>query len=193
MNIFVLSRDPKDAAQQHCDKHVIKMILETTQLLYMCLAFFDEDKWRETIETQLLNNQTLNEMNNNGQKVNFNSYKAGKGHMNHPCSKWLRESKSNYLWLCNLGLELCKEKIHRWPKNKQHSCLGHIEVLLENIPIDLPDIGLTQFKLAMPDECKVSDAVESYQNYYNNNKQKLLKWSNRDIPLWIKIINDNNE
>lgn len=33
MNIFVLSQDPIKAAQMQCDKHVVKMVLETAQLL----------------------------------------------------------------------------------------------------------------------------------------------------------------
>lgn len=33
MNIFYLSRDPVLCAEMHCDKHVVKMILETAQLL----------------------------------------------------------------------------------------------------------------------------------------------------------------
>ena len=39
MNIFVLDRDPVLAAQMQCDKHVVKMVLETAQLL--CSAFPD--------------------------------------------------------------------------------------------------------------------------------------------------------
>ena len=34
MNIFILSINPKEAAQAHGDKHVIKMILESCQMLY---------------------------------------------------------------------------------------------------------------------------------------------------------------
>ena len=34
MNIFYLDSDPIIAAQMQCDKHVVKMILESTQLLY---------------------------------------------------------------------------------------------------------------------------------------------------------------
>lgn len=37
MNIFVLEYNPKKAAQMQCDKHVVKMPLETAQLL--CSAF----------------------------------------------------------------------------------------------------------------------------------------------------------
>ena len=33
MNIFVLDTDPVLAAQYHCDKHVVKMILESAQIL----------------------------------------------------------------------------------------------------------------------------------------------------------------
>ena len=185
MNIFVLSLNPSEAAEYHCDKHVVKMILETTQLLYMCWNFYNPDNWRNFIEDKLEQSTTMIEMSKI-QKVNFNSYKCGKGHMNHPCSKWLRQSKQNYFWLCNLGLELCKEKAHRWPKNKQHSCFGHLEVLSEIFPQDLPDIPLTQFNLAMPDEYKTDNIVLSYRMYYNMDKRSLFKWTNRSQPEWIK-------
>ena len=33
VNIFVLSEDPVEAAQMQCDKHVVKMILESGQML----------------------------------------------------------------------------------------------------------------------------------------------------------------
>ena len=151
MNIFILSLIPEDAARQHCDKHVIKMILETTQLLYMCWSVCGHEEWRETIERELENNKTLMNMKSSGQKVNLKTYKCGKGHTNHPCSKWVRESRDNYIWLCRLGISLCKEKMHRWPNNKQHSCLGHLEVLSSNIPHNLPDISRTKFAKAMPE------------------------------------------
>jgi len=33
MNIFILDRDPVLAAQYQCDKHVVKMVLETAQIM----------------------------------------------------------------------------------------------------------------------------------------------------------------
>lgn len=33
MNIFVLDEDPVTCAQYHCDRHVVKMVLETAQIL----------------------------------------------------------------------------------------------------------------------------------------------------------------
>jgi len=33
MNIFYLDKDPIKSAEMHCDKHVVKMIIEYAQLL----------------------------------------------------------------------------------------------------------------------------------------------------------------
>ena len=33
MNIFILDEDPAEAARQQCDKHVVKMIVESAQML----------------------------------------------------------------------------------------------------------------------------------------------------------------
>ena len=33
MNIFFLDKDPVKAAQMQCDKHVVKMVLETAQMV----------------------------------------------------------------------------------------------------------------------------------------------------------------
>jgi hypothetical protein len=47
MNIFVLSEDPQQAAQMHCDKHVLKMIIESGQML--CAAHPPEQSpWKIT-------------------------------------------------------------------------------------------------------------------------------------------------
>jgi hypothetical protein len=47
MNIFVLSEDPREAARMHCDRHVLKMILESGQML--CAAHPPEiAPWKRT-------------------------------------------------------------------------------------------------------------------------------------------------
>ena len=86
MNIFFLDFDTNKCAEYHCDKHVVKMILETAQLL--CGVH------HMVIHERLSNDQV--------------PYKLS--HKNHPCAIWTRESLSNYLYLCDLGLELCKEE-----------------------------------------------------------------------------------
>jgi hypothetical protein len=157
MNIFVLSEKPKEAAKYHVDRHIVKMPLETAQLL--CTAHHLSDSCFEAPYTPT--------------------------HKNHPCSKWTRTSQSNYLWLCNLGLELCYEYSHRY--GKVHKCQAVIFQCFQNIP-DIPSLGLTPFVQAMPDEFKNPDPVKAYRDYYMGAKKHLFSWKNREAPLWIENI-----
>lgn len=86
MNIFVLDKNPTIAAMEHCDKHVVKMIVETAQLL--CGVHWVI-----------------------GSKAHYRLT-----HKNHPCSIWVRECIENYDWLCLLGVNLCYEYTYRYGK-----------------------------------------------------------------------------
>jgi hypothetical protein len=152
MNIFFLDFDTKKCAEYHCDKHVVKMILETAQLL--CSTH-----WVIGSEAP---------------------YKLS--HKNHPCSIWVRESLSNYLYLCDLGLELCKEYTYRY--GKRHKSQDVIEWCLTNKP-NISDTEFTEPPKAMPDEYKVNNVIESYRNYYIGAKKDFAKWKNRNIPEWF--------
>jgi len=154
MNIFFLSFITQICAQEHVDRHVVKMILETCQLL--CSAHY-------------LSGSAL-----------VPPYKLT--HANHPCAKWTRRSLSNYIWLTELGLELCKEYTHRY--GKIHATEKHIQTLAENLP-PIEDIGFTPPEQAMPDEYRNEDPVMAYRNYYNGDKRKLHSWKKRQIPSWI--------
>ena len=157
MNIFVLDLDVKKCAEYHVDKHVVKMILESAQLLCGVHHIVSPDN------------------------VNI-PYKLS--HKNHPCSIWTRESLSNYLYLCELGLELCKEYTYRY--GKRHKSQDVIEWCLINKP-NIPDIGFTKPAMAMPDEYKVKSVVESYRNYYMGAKSGLAVWKNREKPEWFSV------
>ena len=104
MNIFVLDQDVKKCAEYHNDKHVVKMILETAQLL--C---------------------GVHHMVNSHLDI---PYKLS--HKNHPCSIWARKNLSNYFWLCELGLELSKEYTFRY--GKRHKSQDVIEWCIVNCP-----------------------------------------------------------
>lgn len=88
MNIFVLDYNPRLAAEYHCDRHVLKMVLETAQLLSTAHEHYGT--WQEGM------------------------YKPT--HKNHPCSIWVRESRDNYIWTLNLGLWLLYEYEKRYKK-----------------------------------------------------------------------------
>ena len=158
MNIFILDKDVKKCAQYHCDKHVVKMILETAQLLCGVHHVTAHDTAQVTDQVP---------------------YKLS--HKNHPCSIWARESLSNYLYLCELGLELCYEYTHRY--GKRHKSQDVIEWCLTNKP-NILDKGFTEPAKAMPDEYKVDDVVQSYRNYYCGAKSGFAVWKMRDIPHW---------
>jgi len=154
MNIFVLDYNPRKCAEYHANSHVVKMVLETAQLL--CGVH-----WVQGNEAP---------------------YKLS--HRNHPCSIWARESLSNYLYLCELGLELCKEYTYRY--GKRHKSQDVIEWCLINKP-NISDKEFTEPARAMPDEYKSNCVVESYRNYYMGEKSKIAAWKNRETPEWFKM------
>jgi hypothetical protein len=110
MNIFYLSAKPGRCARWHCDKHVVKMILETTQILYTCHHANGGTELVEKYAPKC----------NNGMR----GYK--KHAVNHPSVIWARSSLAHYIWLCWLGLALVKEYNHRFNPIKPHSCLVHL-------------------------------------------------------------------
>ena len=151
MNIFVLDENPAIAATYACDKHVVKMILESAQML--CAVHPEGTA----------------------------PYK--RSFYNHPCTKWVRESSDNYEWLIQHAHALCDEYTSRY--GKEHKTREVIEWCDENRP-ELPEIGLTAFAQAMPDEYKSDDVFDSYQKYLINEKQHFAKWEKDPSrkPTW---------
>lgn len=154
MNIFVLSLDPNEAARMHCDKHCVKMVLETAQLL--CTA------WRVG-------------SSNPPEGI----YQAT--HVNHPCAIWVRESRANYAWAYELFLALLDEYKRRY--HKEHAC-GRFRKCLAQIPECIPDLGDTFRPQCMPDYCQNPNVVTAYRQYYINEKHDLAKWAHSDTPDW---------
>lgn len=170
MNIFYLSRMAARCAQWHCDKHVVKMILETTQLLYTAhWVLMGEPDFRDA------------PFRKNIYERGYKSIKNKK----HPSAIWVRDSVEHYSWLCKLGKYLCDEYRYRFGVTKKHSCEEHILWLSKNIPIGFLSNGWKQPPQAMPDEYKQEDSVAAYKAYYLGPKKRLLKYTKREIPFWI--------
>jgi len=156
MNIFFLSLDPDEAARLHCDKHVVKMILETAQLLYTAHWVYESP-------------------------LPDGAYR--KTHPNHPSARWVRESLRNYSWLCRLGLALCAEYSFRY--GKIHKTQHHLTWLSAHPPERLVDVGWTLPRLAMPDEFHDKDPVIAYRKYYVGAKSRLLSYTKRLAPDFL--------
>lgn len=93
MNIFVLDEDIQLCAQYHCDQHVVKMILESVQMLCTVL-------------------------NKQGYQTPYKST-----HIKHPCVLWLEESFDNFIWLKSLALALNEEYKFRYHKQQDHKSI----------------------------------------------------------------------
>lgn len=158
MNIFALHESPDIAAKQHCDKHVVKMPLESAQML--CTVHYIMDTGATP------------------------PYKES--HPKHPCTLWAAHSLANYLWLVELGLELCDEHAWRYNNMKYHKSREVILWCGNNIPDTFESESLTPFAMAMPEKYKnPKDPVSSYRAYYNGEKTGFAKWRKRPVPGWF--------
>jgi len=180
MNIFYLDEDPQVAAQMHADKHVVKMILESAQLLSTAHRFLDGEQYVQLSK----NNRRLKRWRLQDDREDL-LYKAT--HINHPSAVWVREKASNYAWLYSLFGFLCDEYTYRY--NKVHLTDTKLRVMLSSHPSNIPSGDFTEPALAMPDYCKLDDAVSSYRKYYIEEKSSMFSWKKRDIPYWIEKIN----
>ena len=144
MNIFVTNPDPVKSAQVLPDKHVVKMPLESCQML----AIVASTKWGHGFGKL--------------PKLDGTPYLTDKGAFRgHPCTIWAQE---NYSWLIEHGLALCAEYTHRY--GKVHSCQHTLEHAKMIFP---PSNGeVTPFARAMPDEFKYDtsiDTITAYKRY----------------------------
>lgn len=169
MNIFFLHTNPRKCARWHCDKHVVKMLLETCQLLYTSHWVVD-GALSESAPVRVGTTQR--------------GYKSS--HINHPCAKWVRASRLHYAWLSSLGLELLREYKFRYG-GKSHACAPHIEWLDAHPPIGLLNTEWTEPPRAMPDAYKSGDPVASYRRYYIGEKSHFLAYTRRGRPHWLPL------
>ena len=176
MNIFAIDDDPSRCAEYMVDKHVVKMILETAQLLSTAHRVLDGVKTDALSKTgRKVSRWVL------GDSRDDHLYSAT--HVNHPSAVWCRENINNYIWLYCHFLALLNEYTYRY--GKHHKCEGMIDYL-KGAPHNISHAPLTQVTPAMPDEYKVPyNSVESYRNYYKHSKTHLHKWTKRNPPEWL--------
>jgi hypothetical protein len=145
MNIFYLHPGPIKAAQYQYNKHVVKMILESAQLL--CTAHIELDGDQATVP-----------------------YKAT--HRNHPSAVWVRESSLHYIWLYHHMMGLGEEYTKRY--GKIHKTITKCKDVLKELPINIENNGFNEPPQCMPDEYKRSNAIHGYWNYYIHGKKNIV-------------------
>jgi len=155
VNIFYLDHDPFVCAKYHCDKHVVKMILEYAQL--MSTAHHVAGTWESPM------------------------YKPT--HINHPSAVWVRHSENNYNWLYALFLATCGEYTYRY--NKTHKTESKLRDCLRFAPPNGQGNPFTQPTQAMPDEYKQECSIEAYRTYYREAKRSIAVWKSRPEPFFM--------
>ena len=164
MNIFHLDKNPKICAEYHCDKHVVKMILEYAQIL--C---------------------TVHHLCNSS--PNPKLYKPA--FKNHPDTIWARATTGNYCWLYLLFRHLCKEYTYRY--NKVHITEKKLLEILNIIPDQIKIGNITRLPQCMFDDVKHKNEIIAYHQFYNIYKRPFCTWTNREKPYFFKNISENNE
>ena len=183
MNIFVLDLCPVKAAQMQCDKHIVKMILESGQMLSTVHRVLDGSVCR-------MSSKSGKTMVKHWQLPDCRDevlYKAV--HVGHPCTVWTSESSSNYDWHYAHFQALSLEFEHRY--GKSHKSWTDLQELLSTPPNNIPKIGLTPFKLAMgaaPECNNPEDPVGSYRAFYITKQDRFkMGWSKREVPEWFEV------
>ncbi len=184
MNIFVLARDPEEAAIYHCNKHVCKMILETGQMLSTAHWILWLEKLGKTRSDFRLVRDMKEYLKENVPKEHQPEWQLT--HQNHPCTVWVRSSIANYYWSVRLMRGLLTQYTKRY--KKIHKSEMNYKWLNKNPPPNIPNIPLTDHPVCMPEDCKISDSVvKSYRNYYIKHKQQIAVWEPRAMtPPWYK-------
>ena len=144
MNIFYLDECPDKAARLQYNKHVVKMILESAQMLCTAHHIYGNDWQRENVP-----------------------YKQA--HLNHPSTMWTRLCRANYMWLYNHMIALGDEYTKRY--GRTHLTITKCKDFLAKPPAHIQGDEFTQPPQAMPDKYKVPGcSITAYWNYYEGEK-----------------------
>ena len=159
MNIFYFYDCPNKSAQAQPDKMLVKMPLETAQMLCTAHRELDGDDYADEVGL----------------------YK--RAYWNHPCTIWARECYDNYKWLYEHFIALGDEYTFRY--GKTHASITKLKDALYFHPDNIEDKeGMTTLAQAMPEEYKDEDPTVAYRNYCINEKH-YAKWERgRGKPTW---------
>ena len=174
MNIFCVDKNATIAAQQMCDKHIIKQIVESAQMLANCFSLSrlaQSDCPRTAKGTPRLH-----------------------GYSKHPCTLWTMKTSENMQWLIDHALAMLDEKIYRYGSG--HFCKDFLHwcdaYMAES---NVSSGSLTEFAIAISPEQKCRkhpnfddlSPVEKYRLYYIYDKASFCTWKNRSAPEWFSL------
>jgi len=155
MNIFYLDKDPVVAARVQYNKHVVKMILESAQMLCTAHHCYGDSEQKSNVPYR-------------------------QAHLNHPSTIWARGSRTTYMWLYDHMIALGKEYTKRY--GKEHLTIAKCRDFLSTPPKHIQGDEWVEPPQCMPDEYKVEgNSVEAYWNYYEGEKHSVANTNEQKI------------
>jgi hypothetical protein len=183
MNIFAVADCPVESAQSLCNKHVVKMITESAQMLSTAHRILDgELDMRPSVSGKRLVQYW--QLSDAREDILMKAV-----HPSHPCTIWTMQSSDNYRWHVQHYRALAVEYTQRYGKIHGSWQNRDIGSHLIELPHNIPDGDRTPFAIAMKHypECIVpDDPIQSYRNYYNVAKTYFACWTNRQPPYWYE-------
>lgn len=183
MNRFIIEQSPQDCARSHCDKHVVKMIVEEAQMLSTVHRILDgELEMRPSKSGKRLTKYW--KLNDDREDTLYRPV-----HMHHPCTVWSAKTLGNYRWSYALLENLCEEFTYRY--GKVHSTQTKLLDTLSHAPQNIPkDLEVTPAPLAMgsnPECIDHDDVIGSYRKFYMTKQYRFsMTWKNRPVPEWFQ-------
>jgi hypothetical protein len=163
MNIFVLDTNPKLAAEYHCDRHVVKMAVEYSQILSTVIHLTSSNK---------------------------NQYVYKPTHKYHRCVIWASESLSHWEWLWRLGHNVGNEYTKRYGKIHRSTVVLRNLPVPNNL---IDHGWLRDQPLAMPEKYFCEDVVTAYRSFYLYEKSKFATWKYSKTPYWFDLTEVKDE
>lgn len=180
MNIFATDPDPRKAADALDDKRIVKMIVESAQMLSTAIHEMSPKVW------QFLLSESQDIATYQGYKTIYFPT-----HVNHPCNVWVRETVDNFSWLYSHASRMLAIYTDRY--ERRHASATCINIAGEHWDI-LPTGGLTPFANAARrkdmdiDFTHIEDTHEAYRLYLKARwarDKRIPTWEGRGLPTWM--------
>lgn len=180
INIFYLSEDPVQCAQWMVDRHVVKMPLESIQILSTVHRVIDGLQVNLELEKNgKIRKKKVWVLDDYRNDILYNAT-----HVNHPSVVWAMQSVENYNWLVDHTFALGEEYHYRY--GKRHKSIVELGYTLQSPPMGLKEWDMTPMPSCMDSKYIISNnPIENYRNYYREGKKELHVWKGREPPNWI--------
>ena len=185
MNIFYIHENPITCAKWMGNKHVVKMILETAQMLCTAHRILDGKQVTKLVTSK----SGKSKLKKVWVHPEYDDVLYMSTHANHPSNIWIRSSFLQYMWAYHHFVALCKEYTYRY--GKIHSTEIKLIDILSQPPNNIIKVNSTSY-FEQPPSCMdeqyifSDNSITNYRIYYARAKKNMHKWTKREIPEFIE-------